>query len=1145
METVLCPGCGEENPARFRLCGFCGTGLHPVPETVNCPSCGEENPGKFRLCGFCGTPLGTAAAGAVGAASAASAAPAAPPGPAAAPPAPQPVAAPAPAAVTPAPPPPTIALPAHEVRKVVTLLFSDLKDSTALTARIDPEAMNEIKARYFSSMAAEIERHGGNVEKNIGDAIMAVFGRIRAREDDALRAVRAAAGTQRILGQLNEELQRLYGVTITNRTGVNTGEVVASTDPDAVQNLATGEAVNIAARLEQNAPANEVLLGDVTYDLVKHHVDVERMDVQMKGYTEPVPAYRLVAVREAPVDGGGVHTTALIGREDELRRLRAAYDTAVATGGPRMITVVGEPGVGKSRLVNDFVASLEDEATIVRGRCLPYGDGITFWPLSEMARIVAGVDQGDTPEVAVAKLTDRLPAADDRGDVVDRLAAAINLSPARFPVAELFWGGRRFLELLGQDRAVIAVVDDIHSAEATFLEWLEHVLDASRSVPIVILCTARHALLEELPDWGERDGSERIVLGPLSAEDSAGLVRQLLGDVGLDEEILAKVVTAAEGNPLFVEQMTSMLVDKGLLRREGERWVASKSVADLAVPPSIQALLASRLDDLTREERAVVEPASVIGLIFYEPAIVEMVPDPVRPLVPVELVTLGRKQFVVREAGDEDADRYRFRHILIKDATYGSLLKRNRAQLHERFVAWAERVNRESGREQEFEEILGYHLEQAYRYRTELGPIDETGRDIARRACEKLSSAGRRALARGDLPAARDLLERSVALSVDGTPALAELLCDLAEVLQDSGAFDEALTRTAAAREIATAVADPRLTARATIREGFIRLFGGDGSTGTLGEDATRAIDALRAANDPGVESQGWLLLSALHGTAGRWDETAEVAEQFIEAARRSGDSRLIAKAAVVYAQAVVHGRTRVDEALKRTDGFEDDVRGDRRSLAILLMMRALLSSLDGRPEQARELGATAHRMLTELGPSVWASSTSNERARIELAAGNPEAARVLLEQDVSDLEALGERYFRSNIAGLLAHARFETGDLPGAAEAAALAAELADPEDSEAIVLWRSALAKVRATTGDAVEAMDHADAAVRAADQTTDLVLQADARMDLARTLLLLGRKDETGPPVREALDRYQEKRAMGPARRAAELLGEPAAA
>ena len=405
METVVCPSCGEDNPAKFRLCGFCGTSLVPVPETIRCASCGEENPSKFRLCGFCGTPLAAGTPVIAGAAPTV-----APPGPAH-PPVPAGQATddsnPFGSLLAPAPSRPAATapiLPATEVRKFVTLVFTDLKDSTALTGSIDAEAMNEIKSRYFTSMAVEIERHGGKVEKNIGDAIMAVFGLIRAHEDDALRAVRAAFGMQKALAALNEDLKRYYGVQITNRTGVNTGEIVANTDPNADQNLATGDAVNVAARLEQNAPAGEILIGEVTYELVKQSVEVERLELTLKGKPEPVPAFRLIDVRSEPVPVLAAAAAPFVGREAEMAVLRGAFGEVVENRTARLVTVIGDAGVGKTRLISDFMASVRDDAAIFRGRCLAYGDGITFWPLVEIVRSAARIGEEDSPETARGRI---------------------------------------------------------------------------------------------------------------------------------------------------------------------------------------------------------------------------------------------------------------------------------------------------------------------------------------------------------------------------------------------------------------------------------------------------------------------------------------------------------------------------------------------------------------------------------------------------------------------------------------------------------------------------------------------------------------------------------------------------------------------
>ena len=382
------------------------------------------------------------------------------------------VAAP-PAAAPVAPPPPVAAaLPPTEVRKLVTLVFTDLKDSTALTASIDAEAMNEIKARYFAAMAAEIERHGGKVEKNIGDAIMAVFGRVRAREDDAIRGVQAAASMVDTLHVLNEEFAKFYGVQLTVRTGVNTGEVVANTDEHATMNLATGDAVNVAARLEQNAPANEVLIGEVTYALVRDYVEAERVELTLKGKAEPVPAYLLEGVH-ATTAVTAHQDSPFIGREFEMDILSGAFAESVGQRGARIVTVIGDAGVGKSRLIGDFTRRKASEALILRGRCLAYGDGITFWPLTEIVRQAAKIAEDDPPEAARTKISGLIEDAADREVIVDRVASAVGLSTGSFAVTDLFWGARRLLESLAAGKPLVVVVDDIHWAEETFLDFLD------------------------------------------------------------------------------------------------------------------------------------------------------------------------------------------------------------------------------------------------------------------------------------------------------------------------------------------------------------------------------------------------------------------------------------------------------------------------------------------------------------------------------------------------------------------------------------------------------------------------------------------------------------------------------------------------
>jgi class 3 adenylate cyclase/tetratricopeptide (TPR) repeat protein len=1118
VETVRCPSCGEENPAKFRLCGFCGTALQAPPETVICPSCGEENPGKFRLCGFCGTSLvGAATVTSVSALSGSASA----------------TVASAPAATAPTAAAPTAQpLPAQEVRKLVTLVFSDLKDSTALTASIDAEAMNEIKARYFASMAAEIERHGGKVEKNIGDAIMAVFGLIRAREDDALRAVRAAAAMQSTLNRLNEELGRVYGVTLTNRTGVNTGEVVANTDVNASQNLATGDAVNVAARLEQSAPANEILIGEITHALVRDHVEVEPVELTLKGKAEPVPAFRLVAVRSAPVHSDAADSP-FVGRQPEMDRLHSALGEVRATAVGRLVVVIGDAGVGKTRFIADFVRRVAVDAAVLRGRCLAYGDGMTFWPLVEVVRAAARITEDDAPEAARTKIRGLLPADDpDREAIVDRVSSAVGLSESAFPVGELFWGARKLLESQAAERPLVLVIDDIHSAEATFLEFIENLVSSVVDAPILVVCSARPDLLDEHAGWIEGAHGEQIDLEPLGASDVEAMIVRLLGSSEVSAETREKIVTAAEGNPLYIEQMVSMVRDRGA------------AAGEIVVPPTIHALLAARLDNLTREERAIVEPASVIGLVFAEPAIEELVPGLIRPTVPGHLADLNRKQFVHPIAGGDDP-AFRFHHILVRDAAYGSLLKRARASLHERFVDWAERVNRERGRETEFEEILGYHLEQAVRYRSELGPLDEAGRLVAERAATKLASAGRRGFARGDLPAATNLLRRAAYMLGPDDPVRIRLATDLGEALYEAGEFTDSATVLDEAWANATRIGDAALSARARLTRLLLSIAEEtDGGASHVGEEATELLRILEAAGDESGVALGWRVLGVIHATAGRYNDAAEAAHQVVAHATLAGVGRLASRAAAGYATIAMAGSITAANVNDTCRVLLEQVAGDRKAEATILGIVAVAEAMLERFDGARDLHARARTILGELGPSVTAASMSIEGARVAILSGDIAAAERDLRADDAALAAIGEHYFRSTIVAILAHVLVTRGSLEEADEYATLASTLADADDTESQVLWRVARARLLAARGQVNEAMTLADQAVAIVDETENIDLQGNAYVDLGVIRRQAGLEPEARVAFAAALDRYERKGNLAAARAVGERVRELAA-
>src|SRR4051794_1008052 len=608
-----------------------------------CPNCGAENREEARFCDACGTALGERAA-------------------------------------------------LREVRKVVTVLFCDVTGSTALGEQIDPESLRRVMARYFETAKAIVERHGGTVEKFIGDAVMAVFGVPAVHEDDALRAVRAADELRASLADLNDELEGSYGTRLELRMGVNTGEVVTGTE----ERLATGDAVNVAARLEQAAQPGEVLVGQETFNLVRGVANTEPIQpIAAKGKTEPLPGYRLLSVRAGDAPRSG--EAPMVGRERQLQLLEHAFASASAERSCHLFTILGSAGVGKSRLAEEFLRTLDD-AVLVRGRCLSYGEGISYWPVTEVVKQL----QPETPEGTP-------------------LAAILGEEAAASP-DEIAWAFRKLLESRAADRPLVVVFDDVHWGAPAFLDLVEHVADLSRGAPILLLCMARPELLDTRPSWGGgKLNATNVLLEPLASGEAGELIDSLASEIPPD--LRDRILDAAEGNPLFVEEMVAMTSEDG----EGE----------IVVPPTIQALLAARLDQLEPAERSVLERGAIEGLIFHRGGVAVLSPD--ESAVDGRLVTLVRKDLLRPDqpllTGD---DAYRFRHQLIRDTAYDALPKAVRADLHERFAVWLE----EHGAALvELDEILGFHLEHAYRYRLELGPLDPHAADRAKR---RGAAAGRR-----------------------------------------------------------------------------------------------------------------------------------------------------------------------------------------------------------------------------------------------------------------------------------------------------------------------------------------------------------------------------------------------------------------
>ena len=702
---------------------------------VVCASCGAESPDGFRHCGFCGAQLEAPA-------------------------------------------------PAREQRKTVTVLFSDVVGSTALGERLDAETVRQLMTRYFERSREVIERHGGTVEKFIGDAVMAVFGVPVAHEDDALRAVRAAFELREAVESFNPELERAHGTRLELRIGVNTGEVVAG----AEEWLVTGDAVNVAARLQQTAGPGETLIGATTWALVRDAVTIEELEpLALKGKAKPLLAYRVTGLCDDGRRGPRRLDVPMLGRARERKLLDEAFEETVRRRTCSLVTVVGAAGVGKSRLSHEFLADVD--ALVVEGRSLSYGDGITYWSVIEVVRQLPAAREA---------LREASPAA------ADSLRALLTEIEAVMTPPEIASSVCRLLELAAREYPLVVVFDDIQWGEDIFLDLILHLAERAQEAPILLLCLARPELVERRPDWAAGvPGATTATLEPLDQGTTDTLIEHILGGFELEDGLVGRIRVASAGNPLFVEEMLAMAQESG-----GEA---------VEVPPTIGALLASRLDQLTARERSVLERGSIEGELFHQ-GVVEALSSPPGP-VDSELDALVRKDLVRPDRPQRSGAAYSFRHLLIRDAAYESLTKGQRAALHERFAGWLA----ESGWEL-VDEIIGYHLEQAYRYQSQLGAADD---ELGARAGEMLARAARAARQRGDYLAAAGLFARAAELGRAGRPAL---LPDLAELLVWRGELDEAKTLLEEAVADAQAAGDAALEAHVSLALAEMTVFYGEGS---------------------------------------------------------------------------------------------------------------------------------------------------------------------------------------------------------------------------------------------------------------------------------------------------------------------------
>ncbi|HMI99592.1 MAG TPA: adenylate/guanylate cyclase domain-containing protein [Gaiellaceae bacterium] len=973
-----------------------------------CPHCGKENSEGARFCNECAAPLVTTAS-------------------------------------------------SREQRKVVTVLFCDVTGSTELGEQLDPEALRALLARYFARMKAIVESQGGTVEKFIGDAVMAVFGVPVAHEDDALRALRAAL----------EMRDAFPEVGVQGRIGVTTGEVVTGTE----ERLATGDAVNVAARLEQAANPGEVLIGAETLRLTRDSIEVEALEpLALKGKAEAVPAFRLLAVHEAPERP---HGALFVGREGEVATLHEAWYRAQTEQRCELVTIVADAGVGKTRLAAEALGRFD--ATVVRGRCVSYGEGITYLPV-----------------VDVVKQLDALPSAAAAAAAIHSL---LGETEAGTSAEEIAWAFRKLLEERAQTQPLVVVFEDIHWGEETFLDLIEQVALLAAGAPILLLCTTRPELIDRRPTW-----PVTLRLGPLAEEDIEQLIPASVPTV-----LREKILRTAGGNPLFITEMVAITGEAG---------------DEVVVPPTLRALLAARLDQLDVAERRVLECGAVEGEIFHRTAVQTLAPE--EPQVTARLAALVRRELVSPERAQIPGDDgFRFRHVLIRDAAYGALPKAMRAELHERLAAWLEQRD---GDLAEPDEILGYHLAQACHYKAELGQGDPA---LAERAGERLASAGRRALWRGDDRAATGLLQRALELT---RPARLDVVLelDLAQALDADGPRAEGIAAGAADR--ARAAGDEAGDALARAAAAFYRsLWAPDPAIDELETLARDAIPLLERAEDhAGLVHVWWVLGMGVANFRGHWDDWAQAAEQALRHARLAGQRPTNLFALEL---ALASGSRPAGEALQTLDALlpENPHPGS-------LMTRAWLLAMLGRFEEASAIAQESSDRLRELtgeNGSEWML------ADIAKLAGDHEAAAHHLQRVCELLEERGQRFFLSSLAPMLGHELCALGRHEEAARWAQVASELAVRQNALGQALLRQVQALVEASRGRHIEAERSAREAVGIIERTDGLNYQGDALCDLAEVLELAGKPQEARAALAQALDRYERKRNIPAAARVRDLL------
>ena len=1021
---------------------------------LTCPSCATENPDRAKFCNECAARLD--------------------------------------ASTTP-----------HAFRKIVTAVFCDLVGSTTLGEQHDPEVLRPILERYFTEMRSAVERHGGRVDKFIGDAVVAVFGLPNAHEDDALRAVRAGMEMQERMQTLNEA----SSIPLAARIGITTGEVLVPGDGKPI----IGDAMNTASRLQSGAPPGSVLIGEPTWRLVRDAVVADEVEpLNAKGKAEPVPAWRVLEVH--PV--AARIETPLVGRDRHLTVLRQALEDAIEDRASVLVTVLAPPGVGKSRLATSFADAVREQAMVLVGQTPSYGVGVTFAPLVELLSQAAGRPGGDAESVAAA-LRERLATQPDGPAVSDRIAQVLGVGEAL--ASDASWAVRRLLEVLASERPLVVVLEDLHWAEPPMLDLADAVIERVHG-PVLFLCLARPELLEQRPTWAAgKPRATTTTLPPLSPADARRVAELLLGPQA-PVPVVDKVCQTAEGNPLYLEQLTAMLGDEGLLV-DGQ-WVGPND-ADVEIPATLQALLAARLDRLEPTPRLVLERVAVEGRRFRIAALRALAPDLSSEHVESAIASLERRGLVQPE--DEAHGRWRFAHALVLESAYRGLSKELRADLHERLADW---MVEEDADRADVDESVARHLERALHLREELGARDERSAALSERAGELFATAGSRAFAANDYITSRDLLGRAAALLPERSPLRFDLLPSLGAALADSGRTEETEALLSEAIEQARAAGSERDALRAKVQLLSNRVYRSptDAEIEAAVVEARAAAEAFETLDDDVGLAEASLAVSYLESFRAHVAESQRWAAKALRHALAAGRPREAAQAAGDMFLMAVGGPLSFDRfaAIAR----ELLSTGEPISASVGHGLMAVAALAVGDDSGFDEHEGRRRDVLDRHGLAWLAAVHGLSIAYVEISVGKAEAAERRLREAREFLAAIGNMWWVDLVDGYLCEAvgaQDRPREFLRLADAFAASVQMTDRQN---LFKRQLVLARAHLFRGLAVEAEVAARSALKLVESTDLVPDHINALLILAEVLDARGLGADAAAARSEAIAKLRAK-------------------